>query len=159
MSLQELTGQADRVKQTLALGTPETRVCLEAMRDTVGLINDTRRESYHLSTKSSLEPFQRLERIFIALQYVMERSIGVLGQLDRDFDCIVDVTDLIDSLGTHIGLIENAESLRANVVPAQDALRAIGPSLKNIRSLVATLHTSVDKLYRRYREENPQIRI
>jgi hypothetical protein len=157
MSLQELTGQADRVKQTLELGIPETRVCLGAMRDAVRLINDTKKECYHLSTKSSLEPFQRLERIFIALQYVMEKSIEVLGQLDRDFDCIVDVTDLIDSLGTHIRLIENAESLRANVVPAQDALRAIGPSLKSIRSLVATLHTSVDKLYRQYREENSQI--
>jgi hypothetical protein len=157
MSLQELTGQADRVKQTLELGIPETRVCLRAMRDAVRLINDTKKECYHLSTKSSLEPFQRLERIFIALQYVMEKSIEVLGQLDRDFDCIVDVTDLIDSLGTHIRLIENAESLRANVVPAQDALRAIGPSLKSIRSRVATLHTSVDKLYRQYREENSQI--
>lgn len=157
MSLQELTGQADQVKQTLELGIPETRVCLGAMRDTARLINDTKRECYHLSTRSSLEPFQRLERIFIALQYVMEKSIEVLGQLDRDFDCIVDVTDLIDSLGTHIELIENAKSLKANVVPAQDALKAIGPSLKSIRSLVATLHTSVDKLCRRYSQENPQI--
>jgi len=157
MSLQELTGQADRVKQTLEPGMPETRVCLGAMRDTVRLINDVKKECYHLSTKSSLEPFQRLERIFIALRYVIEKSIGVLGQLDRDFDCIAAATDLIDALGTHTQLIENAESLRANVVPAQDALKAIGPSLKSIRSLVAALHTSVDKLYRQYREENPQI--
>ena len=157
MSLQELTGQADRVKQTLKPGIPETRVCLGAMRDTVRLINDAKKECYYLSTRSSLEPFQRLERIFISLRYVMEKSIGVLGQLDRDFDCIADATDLIDSLGTHTQLIENAESLKANVVPAQDALNAIGPSLKSIRSLVGTLHTSVDKLYRKYREENPQI--
>jgi hypothetical protein len=157
MSLQELTGQADRVKRTLEPGIPETSACLGAMRDTVRLINDAKRECYHLSTKSSLEPFQRLERIFIALRYVMERSIGVLGELDRDFDCIADATDLIDSLGTHTQLIENVESLKANVVPAQDALKAIGPSLKSIRSLVATLHISVDKLYGRYREENLQI--
>ena len=157
MSLLELTGQADRVKQTLELGTPETGVCLGAMRDAVSLINDTKKECYHLSTRSSLEPFQRLERIFIALRYVMEKSIEVLGQLDRDFDCVANATDLIDSLGTHAQLIENAESLKANVVPAQDALKAIGPSLKSIRRLVATLHTSVDELYRQYSEENPQI--
>jgi hypothetical protein len=157
MSLQELTGQADRVKQTLELGIPETRVYLGAMRDTVRLINDVKKECNYLSTKSSLEPFQRLERIFIALRHVLEKSIGVLGQIDRDSDCIADATDLIDSLGTHTRFIENAESLMANVVPAQDALKAIGPSLKSIRSLVATLHTSVDKLYRQYREENPQI--
>jgi hypothetical protein len=157
MSLQELVGQADRVKQTLEPGIPETRVCLGAMRDTVRLINDVKKECYYLSTKSSLEPFQRLERIFIALRHVMEKNIEVLGQLDRDSDCIANATDLIDSLGTHTRLIENAESLMANVVPAQDALKAIGPSLKSIRSLVATLHTSVDKLYRQYREENFQI--
>jgi hypothetical protein len=153
MSLLELTDQADRVKQTLEPDTPETRVCLGAMRDTVSLINDVKKECYHLSTRTSLEPFQRLERIFIALRYVLEKSIEVLGQLDRDFDCIGYATDLIDSLGTHTQLIENVESLRANVVPAQDALRAIGPSLKSIRSLVATLHTSVDNLYRQYQEE------
>ncbi len=153
-SLQELTGQADRVKQALEPGIPETRACLGAMRETVRLINDVKKECYHLSTRSSLEPFQRLERIFISLRHVLERSIEVLGQIDRDFDCIAYATDLIDSLGTHTQLIENAESLKANVVPAQDALKAIGPSLKNIRSLVTTLHTSVDKLYRRYTEEN-----
>jgi hypothetical protein len=157
MSLLELTGQADRVKKTLEPGVPETSACLGAMRETVRLINDTKQECYHLSTKSSLEPFQRLERIFISLRYVMEKSIGVLGQLDRDFDCIAVATDLIDSLGTHTQLIENADSLKANVVPAQDALKAIGPSLKSIRSLVASLHTSVDQLYRQYSEENPQI--
>jgi hypothetical protein len=157
MSLQELTGEVDQVKRTLEPGIPETRVCLGAMRDTVRLINDAKKECYHLSTKSPLEPFQRLERIFIALRYVMEKSIGVLGEMDRDFECIADATDLIDSLGTHTQLIENAESLKVNVVPAHDALKAIGPSLKSIRSLVATLHTAVDELYRRYRQENLQI--
>lgn len=156
-SLQELDFRADRVKRTLEPGIPETRVCLGAMREAVRLISDVKMECYSLSTRSSVEPFQSLERIFTSLQYVMKKSIGVLGQLDRDFDCIAKTAELMDQLGTHIQLIENAESLRANVVPAQDALNAIGPSLQKVRRLVATLHTAADVLHKKYRAENPQI--
>ena len=155
MSLQELTGQADLVKQALEPGTPETEACLGIMRNTVKVLSDLKKEcSYHLSTTSSLVQFERLKRIVLTIRGVLDKIIDVLGDLDRDFECIADATDLLDAVGTHTQLIQNAESLKANLVPAQGALTALGPSLKSIRSLVATFHSSTDALFKRYEQEN-----
>ena|ERR1700733_582826 len=155
MSLQELTDQADLVKQALEPGTPETEVCLGVMRDTIKVINDVKKEcSYHLSTTSALIQFERLQRIVLTIRDVIDKIIQVLGDLDRDFECIADARDLLDALGTHIQLIQNAESLKANLVPAQGALTALGPSLKSIRSLITVFHSSADRLLIRYEQEN-----
>lgn len=155
MSLQELTDQADLAKQALEPGTPESDACLRVMRDSIKVLNDVKKEcSYHLSTTSALVQFERLHRIVLTIRDVLDKIIEVLGNLDRDFQCISDARDLLDALGTHMQLIQNAESLRDNLVPAQGALTALGPSLKNIRSLIATLHSSADTLFKRYEQEN-----
>jgi hypothetical protein len=155
MSLQELTDQADLVRQALEPDTPETEACLGIMRDAIKVLNDVKKEcAYHISTRSDRDQFERLERIVLTIQYVIGKIIEVLGEPDSHSECITDAADLIGALGIHILLIQNAESLMAKAVPAQDALTALGPSLKDIRSLIATFHSSVDKLYKRYEREN-----
>ena len=155
MSLQELIGEADLAKQALEPGTPETETCLGIMRNTIKVLKDVNKEcSYHLRTDSSLVQFERLQRIVLTIRDVLDKIIEVLGELDRDFKCIADARDLLDALGIHVQLIQNKESLTANLVPAQGAVMALGPSLKSIRSLIANFHSSADTLYKRYEQEN-----
>jgi hypothetical protein len=155
MSLQDVLGRADRVEQTLRHGTPGVSACLRAMRGTVELLNDTKKECRRLSTTSPVDPFQALTRVITSVLTILETVTEELRPPNGDYGSIENAVGLRDALGTHKLHIENLIALRGNVVPAQDAVNAIGPSLTKVRNLLADLHTSVYNLCRDYEAANP----
>jgi len=154
-SLQDLASEADKAKRILTLRTPQTDDALAVMEATEGVLEDLKNECYiNIGATTDVVQFERIRRIVVTVRDVIQRLIGIFGDLNRDFGPITEARKLLDALDLHIRISQNASFLEAKSMPAQDALNALDPSIERVRNRIVSFQSSVTDLFTRYREKN-----